>query len=255
MLEYKALSNCGVYVVIDQRIDLLNWSPMSELYHREEEPQLICWDRSNFVDIEAQLEALKNSRTVYVGNLSFFTSEQQILETFSTVGPVKRLIMGVNSLTRTPCGFCFVEYYTTEHYHAALKYIHETACDDRVIRCDADAGYLPGRQFGRGKSGGQFRDERRRDYDPARGRLIPPEVMNIGNKRGRDRDFDDDNNDRQGKYGRGNSGRDRDYHNSRDNYRNDRRNDYHRNDYRRDQRNNHREVRTSTLDSGLHSSR
>lgn len=32
-----------------------------------------------------------------------------------------------------------------------------------------DAGYKEGRQFGRGKSGGQVRDEHREDYDPGRG--------------------------------------------------------------------------------------
>lgn len=179
---------------------------MSELFHKEAEPQLICWDRSNYSSVESQLAALKSSRTVYVGNLSFFTTEQQIMETFSTVGPVKRLIMGVNSLNRTPCGFCFVEYYNLEHYHAALKVLNESVCDDRVIRCDADAGFMPGRQFGRGKSGGQFRDERRTDFDPARGRFVIPELMQghghgHGNKRGRDRDQDDDE-DRGGKYGR-----------------------------------------------------
>lgn len=32
-----------------------------------------------------------------------------------------------------------------------------------------DLGYKEGRQFGRGKSGGQVRDEHRQDYDPGRG--------------------------------------------------------------------------------------
>ena len=145
---------------------------MSALFHQEDAPQLICWDRKYYSNFQDQLKALQFSRTVYVGNLSFFTTEAQILETFSVVGPVKRVIMGLNNITKTPCGFCFVEYYNPEHMKAALKYVSGTICDDRVIRCDADGGFKPGRQFGRGRSGGQIRDERRDNMDPSRGGMV-----------------------------------------------------------------------------------
>jgi hypothetical protein len=36
-----------------------------------------------------------------------------------------------------------------------MKYVNGTRLDDRVIRTDFDAGFKPGRQFGRGKHGGQ----------------------------------------------------------------------------------------------------
>lgn len=70
---------------------------------------------------------------------------------------------------RTPCGFCFVEYYTHAEALASLRYVSGTKLDERIIRCDLDLGYKEGRQFGRGKSGGQVRDEHRQDYDPGRG--------------------------------------------------------------------------------------
>ena len=41
--------------------------------------------------------------------------------------------------------------------------------DDRIVRTDWDAGFVEGRQYGRGKSGGQVRDEYRTDYDAGRG--------------------------------------------------------------------------------------
>lgn len=50
-----------------------------------------------------------------------------------------------------------------------MRYINGTKLDERVIRCDLDLGYKEGRQFGRGKSGGQVRDEHRQDYDAGRG--------------------------------------------------------------------------------------
>lgn len=50
-----------------------------------------------------------------------------------------------------------------------MRFVSGTKLDERIIRCDLDLGYKEGRQFGRGKSGGQVRDEHRQDYDPGRG--------------------------------------------------------------------------------------
>ena len=50
-----------------------------------------------------------------------------------------------------------------------MRYISGTKLDERVIRCDLDPGYRDGRQYGRGKSGGQVRDEYRQEYDAGRG--------------------------------------------------------------------------------------
>lgn len=76
------------------------------------------------------------------------------------------------ALARTPCGFCFVEYYTHDEALAAMRYISGTKLDERVIRCDLDPGYREGRQFGRGKNGGQVRDEFRQEYDAGRGKPL-----------------------------------------------------------------------------------
>lgn len=114
-------------------------------------------------------ECLHSSTTVYVGNLSFFTTEDQIFEVFSKVGDVKRIVMGLDKHKSTPCGFCFVVYYTREDTEDCVKYINGTMLDDRPIRVDFDWGFVEGRQFGRGRSGGQVRDEYRMDFDTGRG--------------------------------------------------------------------------------------
>jgi len=160
---------------------------MSELYHSENAPQRVYWDRKYYVSFDKQAEAMRESCTLYVGNLSFYTNEIQINETFSKAGPVKRVIMGLNREKKTPCGFCFVEYYTRENALDCLRYVNGTVCDGRIIRCELDAGYKPGRQFGRGHSGGQVRDERRQIHDPARGGVIFPgnPNQNYNRKRGR----------------------------------------------------------------------
>ncbi|KAN0123928.1 hypothetical protein V8E52_002418 [Russula decolorans] len=136
---------------------------------------------SNYKDSQARLDRQKQhefyqkSTTLYIGNLSFFTTEEQIHDMFSKCanpedgGGVKRIIMGLDRHTRTPCGFCFVEFYTHAEALASMRYVSGTKLDERIIRCDLDLGYREGRQFGRGKSGGQVRDEHRQDYDPGRG--------------------------------------------------------------------------------------
>ena len=50
-----------------------------------------------------------------------------------------------------------------------MKYIGGTKLDERVIRTDLDPGFQEGRQYGRGKSGGQVRDEYREEFDAGRG--------------------------------------------------------------------------------------
>ncbi|KAG5991341.1 Nuclear cap-binding protein subunit 2 [Claviceps spartinae] len=118
---------------------------------------------------EVQPDPLEHSTTLYVGNLSFYTTEEQVYELFSKCGELKRLIMGLDRFQKTPCGFCFVEYYTHRDALDGMKYIGGTKLDERVIRTDLDPGFEEGRQYGRGKSGGQVRDEYREDFDEGRG--------------------------------------------------------------------------------------
>ncbi|WVQ99558.1 hypothetical protein IAU59_006694 [Kwoniella sp. CBS 9459] len=98
-------------------------------------------DNRSEIDRETERRLLAQSSTLYVGNLSFYTTEAQMYELFSTCsrpeegGGIKRIIMGL----------------------------------DRHQKCDLDPGYKEGRQFGRGKSGGQVRDEFRQEYDSGRG--------------------------------------------------------------------------------------
>ncbi|XP_043689892.1 nuclear cap-binding protein subunit 2-like isoform X2 [Telopea speciosissima] len=113
--------------------------------------------------------ALQTSTTAYVGNMSFYTTEEQVYELFSRAGEIKKIIMGLDKNTKTPCGFCFVLYYSRDDTEDAVKYISGTILDDRLIRVDFDWGFQEGRQWGRGRSGGQVRDEYRTDYDPGRG--------------------------------------------------------------------------------------
>ena len=111
------------------------------------------------------------SKTVYVGNLSFYTTEQQIEAYMSTVGPVADVVMGLNANSLQPCGFCFVEFAHQAGAAAAVMLLHKTRLDDRVVRVSWDIGNAraSGRLWGRGFTGGQTRDEYRQGLDKARG--------------------------------------------------------------------------------------
>jgi nuclear cap-binding protein subunit 2 len=118
---------------------------------------------------------MATSTTLYVGNLAFFTTEEQIHQLFSKCGQVKRIIMGLDKYQKTPCGFCFCEFYERKDAIDCVMFVSGTKLDDRTIRADIDPGnlkliinvqgYKAGRQYGRGKHGGQVRDEHRDDFD------------------------------------------------------------------------------------------
>lgn len=133
-----------------------------------------------------QDKLLKLTTTLYVGNLSFYTTEEQIHELFSRCGDIRRIVMGLDKFKKTPCGFCFIEYYTRDDAENSMRYINGTRLDDRIVRVDWDAGFIEGRQYGRGKSGGQVRDEYRTDYDSGRGgygKLVAPKIAPNTDKR------------------------------------------------------------------------
>lgn len=97
------------------------------------------------------------------------TREEQIYQLFSRAGVVKRVIMGLNKMTMTPCGFCFVEYYNHEDAVKASKYLVGAKLDDQIIKVDLDPGFEEGRQYGKSRrTGGQVRDDFRRQIDPDR---------------------------------------------------------------------------------------
>lgn len=118
---------------------------------------------------EKDLEKAKTSSTIYIGNLSFYTTEEQVYELFTRAGKVDRIVMGLDRFNKTPCGFCFVEFSSHDDSIRAIRYLDQTKLDDRIIKIDRDPGFVEGRQYGRGMSGGQMRDEFREDYDPGRG--------------------------------------------------------------------------------------
>jgi nuclear cap-binding protein subunit 2 len=192
----------------------------AEILFANEPEAKLYWDRSHYDSTASQMKALAKSSTLYVGNLAFSTRSSHIRAHFSQVGPVKNVVVGLDRYRQTPCGFCFVEYDHRDDALLAVSNLSGTKLDGRVIRVELDAGFQPGRQFGRGASGGQVRDDRRNTSDPARQAAakklnwVPPEQVRAeeaakaeaegatygsGDKRDRDGGEDDADMDRPDK--------------------------------------------------------
>ena len=120
------------------------------------------------MQIALEVKAISRLSLVQL-HVIYYAQYQMLVLTGTRCGEIKRLVMGLDRFQKTPCGFCFVEYYTHQDALDCMKYIGGTTLDERVIRTDLDEGFAEGRQYGRGKSGGQVRDEYRDEYDPGRG--------------------------------------------------------------------------------------
>ncbi|SBT74951.1 nuclear cap-binding protein subunit 2, putative [Plasmodium malariae] len=130
------------------------------------------FDRALCNDYEDWLNKIQFSKTVYIGNLSIYTTEQQIYEHMCKAGDVEDIIMGLHRTEKFPCGFCFVVYKKKEGYTQAVNFLNNSILDGRIIRVDEDLGVIGKRKYGRGKTGVQKRDERNKYYDEDRPKVL-----------------------------------------------------------------------------------
>ncbi|KAF6004929.1 nuclear cap binding complex subunit [Cyanidiococcus yangmingshanensis] len=133
---------------------------MADLVRERLAPVSTYRDRQYVGTEDQREEQLLTTRTVYVGNLSVYTTEEQIHELFGRAGEIKRIVMGLDRFKRTPCGFCFVEFVAREGAEYAVELLHRSTLDDQVLKVDFDVGFQEGRQWGRGASGGQRAQDR-----------------------------------------------------------------------------------------------
>ncbi|KAF8061587.1 hypothetical protein FPV67DRAFT_1704293 [Lyophyllum atratum] len=117
-------------------------------------------DSQTRVDRQRQNDMLSKSTTLYIGNLSFYTTEEQIYELFTKCASPED---GGWHKT-TPCGFCFVEYYTHSEALASMRYVSGTKLDERIIRYEHRQDYDAGRG-GWGAQAQRLEVERRREVE------------------------------------------------------------------------------------------
>ncbi|KAM0688146.1 Nuclear cap-binding protein subunit 2 [Conglomerata obtusa] len=132
-----------------------------EKYFKDKKDAFTYVDK-NFQGTEDEyFTKLKNSTTLYVGEVNETVNEERLWELFSIAGKIKRIIMGVNKFDNKQCGFCFIEFYDRKAASDAINLFNNFRLDNRCLRCSFDYGFSDGREKGRGKKGGQIKDDKK----------------------------------------------------------------------------------------------
>jgi len=100
------------------------------------------------------------AKKLYVGNLSYSTTEETLRELFASVGEVESVNIITDRMTGRPRGFGFVEMATEQAAQKAITELNGKMVDEREI---AVAEARPRRES-RSGPGGQRGGGRRRRY-------------------------------------------------------------------------------------------
>lgn len=76
------------------------------------------------------------SNTLFIGNLSFDSTNDSVHEIFSQYGEITRVSIPTDRESGTPKGFGYVDFSTVDEAKAALEALHGTDVDGRNIRVD-----------------------------------------------------------------------------------------------------------------------
>lgn len=95
-------------------------------------------------------------RRLYVGNLPYTSSEDQLTELFSRAGKVDSVRVMRDMATGRARGFAFVEMSTDEEAQRAITELHEHKLDGRALVVN-EARPKPEGGFGGGGGGGRGR--------------------------------------------------------------------------------------------------
>ena len=90
---------------------------------------------------------------LYVGNLSFNTSQATVEQAFAAVGEVREVALPTDRETGRPRGFAFVTMGTEAAANAAIQQMNGLMLDGRPIRVN-EAQERPARGGGGGFGGG-----------------------------------------------------------------------------------------------------
>lgn len=94
---------------------------------------------------------------VFVGNLDFATTRDQVEALFSEIGQVQDVFLPMDRETGRPRGFAFVEFTSEEHAEQAIERFNGHELGGRPLRVNAaeDRPRRSGPPFG-GGGGGDF---------------------------------------------------------------------------------------------------
>jgi len=97
------------------------------------------------------------SNRLFVGNLSFSTSQQTIEAAFAAAGEVREVVLPTERESGRPRGFAFVTMADGQAAQNAINQLNGTELDGRQIRVDVAQERQGGGGFRGGGGGGGFR--------------------------------------------------------------------------------------------------
>ncbi len=93
------------------------------------------------------------SNKIYVGGLSYNTSENSLNGLFSKAGTVDKVSIIIDRETGRSKGFGFVEMATQEEAQSAIKQFHGTELDGRTLTVNEAKPQAPRDNGGRNRGG------------------------------------------------------------------------------------------------------
>ncbi len=94
------------------------------------------------------------AKKLYVGNMSYDTTEEILRTLFAGVGTVESVNIITDRMSGRPKGFGFVEMATEEEAQAAISQLNGTTLDDRQINVAEARPQRPRSDRGGGGRGG-----------------------------------------------------------------------------------------------------
>ncbi|KAG6812644.1 hypothetical protein H0H92_001594 [Tricholoma furcatifolium] len=118
-------------------------------------------------------KTMADSRSVYVGNVDYSATPEEIQGHFQACGTINRVTILCDKFTGHPKGYAYVEFAEPEHIDAALA-MNDSLFRGRLIKVTAKRTNIPGfNARGRGRGRGGYRGGYRgyQGYNPyGRGR-------------------------------------------------------------------------------------
>jgi len=100
------------------------------------------------------MEIEEMSKRIYVGNLSFGTTETTLRDLFGQAGSVSEVKVMLDRETGRPRGFAFVEMSSESEAQAAVAQFNSRELDGRQLKVDIAAERTGGGGGGGGRGGG-----------------------------------------------------------------------------------------------------
>mmetsp|Transcript_115395 Transcript_115395/g.367013 ORF Transcript_115395/g.367013 Transcript_115395/m.367013 type:complete len:329 (+) Transcript_115395:127-1113(+) len=95
----------------------------------------------------------KGSCTVFIGNIPYDATEDDLKEVFGRAGPVDSMRMVYDKDTKQPKGYAFCDYADPDSAMRAIRELNDAECNGRQLRIDLADNALRGGKCGGGGKG------------------------------------------------------------------------------------------------------